>query len=129
MQHYLQYLLVSVVIRVNVVVKLLVFGVLFVTKLTVEIGSQVFQSLRDGFLLFHLVLFLVGISRVSNRMSSRSPEIQHNHCCYKKAEGPHLVFLPQFFGILFLHFEHSPLLCGVLCIVQLKGQTQELHHL
>lgn len=61
MHHYLQYLLVSVVIRVNVVVKLLVFGVLFVTKLTVEIGSQVFQSLCDGFLLFHLVLCLVGI--------------------------------------------------------------------
>lgn len=44
------------VVRVNVVVELLVFGVLFVTQLTVEIGSQVFQSLCNSFLLFHLVL-------------------------------------------------------------------------
>lgn len=54
----IKYLLVSVVVRVDVVVKLLVFGVLFVTQLTVEIGSQVFQSLGNGFLLLHLVLLI-----------------------------------------------------------------------
>lgn len=54
-----QYLLVSMVIRVYVVVKFLVFSVLLITKLTVEISSQVFQSLCNGLLFFHLVLFLM----------------------------------------------------------------------
>lgn len=53
------YLLVRVIIGVDVVVKFLVFGVLLVTKLTVEVCSQIFQSLCNGFLLFHLVLILV----------------------------------------------------------------------
>lgn len=42
----------------------------------------------------------------------------------KKKKGLYLVFLPQLFCILFLHFKHSPFLCGILCIVQLKGQTE-----
>lgn len=45
-----------------------------------------------------------------------------------RLKGPYLVFLPQFFCVLLLHFEHSSLLCGVLCIVQLKVQTQQLQH-
>lgn len=56
------YLLVSVVVRVDVVVELLVFGVLLITQLAIEIGPQVFQSLCDSFLLLHLVL-LRGKSR------------------------------------------------------------------
>lgn len=56
------HLLMSVVVRVDVVVKLLVLLVLFLTQLTVKVGPQVFQGFSDGLLLFHLVL-LVGLRR------------------------------------------------------------------
>lgn len=56
------HLLMSVVVRVDVVVKLLVLLVLFLTQLTVKVGPQVFQGFSDGLLLFHLVL-LLGLGR------------------------------------------------------------------
>ena len=50
------HLLMGVIVRVDVVVKLLVLLVLFVAELTVEVGPQVLQSLGNGLLLLHLVL-------------------------------------------------------------------------
>ena len=50
----------SVVVGVDVVVKLLVFGVLLVAQFTVEVGSQFLQSFGYGFLLLHLVLWVGG---------------------------------------------------------------------
>lgn len=49
-------LFMCVVIGVDVIVKLLVFLILLVTELTVEVGSQVFQRLGNGFLLFCIIL-------------------------------------------------------------------------
>lgn len=126
------------VIRVNVVVELLVFGVLFVTQLTVEIGSQVFQSLCNSFLLFHLVL-LRGNKEVI--LIEEAVLLAFTlRCIYKMYKmntyndsnitlrGAHLVFLPQFFCVLLFHLKHSPLFCGILCIVHLQGKTQWLKH-
>lgn len=44
------------IVRVDVVVKLVIFVVLFAAELTVEIGLQVLQGLGDGFLLLSIVL-------------------------------------------------------------------------
>lgn len=49
-------LFVCVVIGVDVVVKLLMFRVLFVTELTVEVSPQVLQSFGNGFLFLNIVL-------------------------------------------------------------------------
>lgn len=120
------------------VVKFLVFGVLFVTQLTVEIGSQVFQSLCNSFLLFHLVL-LRGNKEVI--LIKEAVLLAFTlRCIYKMYKmntyndsgitlrGAHLVFLPQFFCVLLFHLKHSPLFCGILCIVHLQGKTQHLKH-
>lgn len=50
------YLLVSMVIRVDVVVKLLMLIILFVTQLTVEVGLEVLQGFGQGFLLLSIIL-------------------------------------------------------------------------
>lgn len=44
-------------------------------------------------------------------------DVQQNNEC------PDLVFLPQFLCVLFFHLEHSPLFCGILCIVHLRSKT------
>lgn len=46
----------SVVVGVDVVVKLLVLLVLLVAELAVEVGSEVLQSLGDRLLLIHIIL-------------------------------------------------------------------------
>lgn len=50
------YLLVSMVIRIDVVVKFLVFVVLLVTQFTVEVSLHILQSLGCSFLLLSIVL-------------------------------------------------------------------------
>lgn len=50
------YLLVSVVIRIDVVVKFLVFVVLLVTQFTVEVRLHILQGLGCSFLLLSVVL-------------------------------------------------------------------------
>lgn len=46
----------SVVIRVDVVVKLLMLVILFVTQLAVEVGLEVLQGFGQGFLLLSIIL-------------------------------------------------------------------------
>lgn len=50
------YLLVSMVIGVYVVVKLLVLLILLVTEFTVEVCSEVFQSLGNGLFFINIIL-------------------------------------------------------------------------
>lgn len=52
----LSYLLVSVVIRINVIVKFLMLVVLLVTEFTVKIGLQIFQCFGYGVLLLSIIL-------------------------------------------------------------------------
>lgn len=53
---YQVYLLVSMVIRIDVVVKFLVFVVLLVTQFTVEVGLHILQGLSCSSLLLSIVL-------------------------------------------------------------------------
>lgn len=52
----LGYLLVSMVVRVDVVVKLLVLLILLVTEFTVEVGFKIFQSFCYRVFLFSIIL-------------------------------------------------------------------------
>lgn len=50
------YLLVSVIVRVDVVVKLLMLLILLVTEFTVEVCSQVFQSFGNCLFFIDVIL-------------------------------------------------------------------------
>lgn len=109
------YLFVSVIVWVNVIVKLLVFIVLLVTECTVEVGFQIFQGFCYRVFLFSIIL--EGNGKVILVYSS---DAANGFCALQLIIFVNIYTLPQLKAFAYL-------LCYIAHIYCICWEAQDLH--